>query len=104
MGCCASSPPFALPWHHPPAPGDIDSQLSFEYKVCYRVVPGLTFDVCQSGKLTDEVAAHLDPVRRAALFDRLRAGRAQVWMTGTEIAPFCDIQAEAAVWQVRGGV
>ncbi|MEO0906154.1 MAG: DNA replication/repair protein RecF [Pseudomonadota bacterium] len=53
--------------------------------------------------LLDEVAAHLDPVRRAALFDRLRAGRAQVWMTGTEIAPFCDIQAEAAVWQVRGG-
>ena len=53
--------------------------------------------------LLDEVAAHLDPVRRAALFGRLRAGRAQVWMTGTEIAPFCDIQAEAAVWQVRGG-
>ena len=33
--------------------------------------------------LLDEVAAHLDPVRRLALFDRL-AGRGQVWMTGTE--------------------
>ncbi len=33
--------------------------------------------------LLDEVAAHLDPVRRGALFDRL-AGRGQVWMTGTE--------------------
>ena len=37
--------------------------------------------------LLDEVAAHLDPVRRAALYDRL-AGRGQVWMTGTEAALF----------------
>ncbi|NIJ28580.1 DNA replication and repair protein RecF [Sphingomonas insulae] len=40
--------------------------------------------------LLDEVAAHLDPVRRAALFDRL-AGHGQVWMTGTEPALFADI-------------
>jgi DNA replication and repair protein RecF len=33
--------------------------------------------------LLDEVAAHLDPVRRTALFERL-AERGQVWMTGTE--------------------
>jgi DNA replication and repair protein RecF len=37
--------------------------------------------------LLDEVAAHLDPVRRAALFERL-AGKGQVWMTGTEPALF----------------
>ena len=37
--------------------------------------------------LLDEVAAHLDPVRRAALFDRL-SGMGQVWMTGTEPALF----------------
>lgn len=37
--------------------------------------------------LLDEVAAHLDPDRRAALFARL-AGRGQVWMTGTEAALF----------------
>ena len=37
--------------------------------------------------LLDEVAAHLDPERRAALFARL-AGRGQVWMTGTEPALF----------------
>lgn len=53
--------------------------------------------------LLDEVAAHLDPVRRAALFDRLRQGRAQVWMTGTELAPFEDIAAESAVWRVSAG-
>jgi DNA replication and repair protein RecF len=53
--------------------------------------------------LLDEVAAHLDPVRREALFDRLRAGSAQVWLTGTETAPFAAIAREAAVWEVSAG-
>ncbi|MFA7603243.1 MAG: DNA replication/repair protein RecF [Novosphingobium sp.] len=53
--------------------------------------------------LLDEVAAHLDPVRREALFDRLRAGAAQVWLTGTELAPFAAIEREAAVWRVSAG-
>jgi DNA replication and repair protein RecF len=53
--------------------------------------------------LLDEVAAHLDPARRAALFERLREGRAQAWLTGTELAPFTEIEAEAAVWRVSGG-
>lgn len=41
--------------------------------------------------LLDEVAAHLDPRRRSALFDRLSATDSQVWITGTEAAPFHDI-------------
>jgi DNA replication and repair protein RecF len=53
--------------------------------------------------LLDEVAAHLDPLRRKALFERLRAGKAQVWLTGTELAPFAAIEQEAAVWRVAGG-
>jgi len=53
--------------------------------------------------LLDEVAAHLDPVRREALFERLRAGQAQIWMTGTELAPFADIEGEAAIWRVSNG-
>jgi DNA replication and repair protein RecF len=53
--------------------------------------------------LLDEVAAHLDPLRREALFDRLRGGSSQVWLTGTELAPFEAIAGEAAVWEVRGG-
>ncbi|MFZ9396002.1 MAG: DNA replication/repair protein RecF [Erythrobacter sp.] len=53
--------------------------------------------------LLDEVAAHLDPVRRSALFERLRAGRAQVWLTGTELAPLEDIAGEAATWRVSAG-
>ncbi|MBV1918980.1 MAG: DNA replication and repair protein RecF, partial [Sphingomonadaceae bacterium] len=53
--------------------------------------------------LLDEVAAHLDPIRREALFDRLRDGKAQVWLTGTEPAPFSSIKGEIAVWKVTGG-
>jgi DNA replication and repair protein RecF len=53
--------------------------------------------------LLDEVAAHLDPVRRIELFNRLRSGKAQVWMTGTELAPFDAIRKEAAIWRVCGG-
>ena len=54
--------------------------------------------------LLDEVAAHLDPLRREALFGRLREGPAQVWMTGTELAPFAAIEREAAVWRVSAGL
>lgn len=38
--------------------------------------------------LLDEIAAHLDPSRRSALFEQLAATGAQVWMTGTEAALF----------------
>ncbi|MFZ4687633.1 MAG: DNA replication/repair protein RecF [Polymorphobacter sp.] len=41
--------------------------------------------------LLDEVAAHLDPLRRAALFERLAATGSQVWMTGTDSALFADV-------------
>jgi len=51
--------------------------------------------------LLDEVAAHLDPKRRAALFDRLK-GRGQVWMTATEAALFDGIE-EASRFHVRPG-
>jgi len=53
--------------------------------------------------LLDEVAAHLDPLRREALFDRLRASGTQVWLTGTEPEPFAAILGDAAVWRVAEG-
>ncbi|ANY20259.1 DNA replication and repair protein RecF [Tsuneonella dongtanensis] len=53
--------------------------------------------------LLDEVAAHLDPRRREALYERLAAGKTQVWFTGTELAPFAAIGGEATVWRVSGG-
>ena len=52
--------------------------------------------------LLDEVAAHLDPMRRSALFDRL-AGKGQVWMTGTEEALFEGLGAGATGLLVSGG-
>ena len=47
--------------------------------------------------LLDEIAAHLDPVRRDALFERLAGGGGQVWMTGTETGLFAGL-AQAASW------
>ncbi len=64
---------------------------------------GLLGDARPALLLLDEVAAHLDPLRREALFERLRAGNAQVWLTGTELAPFAAIAGEAAIWRVSGG-
>jgi DNA replication and repair protein RecF len=51
--------------------------------------------------LLDEVAAHLDPKRRAALFARLD-GRGQVWMTATEAALFEGIGAATRIHVVGG--
>ena len=52
--------------------------------------------------LLDEVAAHLDPDRRAALFARLGDTGAQVWMTGTEAALFDTIGPAAHLVAVPG--
>ena len=52
--------------------------------------------------LLDEVAAHLDPKRRAALFARLE-GRGQVWMTATEAALFDGIASSATRFHVEPG-
>jgi DNA replication and repair protein RecF len=54
--------------------------------------------------LLDEIAAHLDPRRRAALFAQLADGGGQVWMTGTEPAPFADIGAASRFEIDRGAV
>jgi DNA replication and repair protein RecF len=53
--------------------------------------------------LLDEVVAHLDPGRRAALYDALAALGAQVWMTGADPAAFGDIVGRAQVFEVRSG-
>ncbi|MGX7952127.1 DNA replication/repair protein RecF [Tsuneonella sp. HG249] len=53
--------------------------------------------------LLDEVAAHLDPIRRAVLYERLAGSGTQVWFTATETAPFDPIVGDAAVWRVAGG-
>lgn len=53
--------------------------------------------------LLDEIVAHLDPERRAALYDALTGLGAQVWMTGADPAAFGDIAGRAQVFVVRPG-
>lgn len=54
--------------------------------------------------LLDEVAAHLDPSRRAALFAQLETTGGQVWMTGTEPSLFAEIGGEATRLTVVDGL
>ena len=56
--------------------------------------------------LLDEVVAHLDPARRAALYDALSGLGAQVWMTGADPAAFAEVAEitdRAAQFLIRPG-
>ena len=50
--------------------------------------------------LLDEIVAHLDSVRRTALFEELLALGAQAWMTGTELSMFAPLNRHADVFDV----
>ncbi|WP_321395455.1 DNA replication/repair protein RecF [Emcibacter sp.] len=53
--------------------------------------------------LLDEVAAHLDELRRASLFDELWAIGSQVWMTGTDRSLFESLGDRAVMYRVDEG-
>ena len=53
--------------------------------------------------LLDEVAAHLDPSRRAALYNKLKTFGAQVWLSGADPAAFETIADCAMVLKVTPG-
>lgn len=53
--------------------------------------------------LLDEIAAHLDAERRAALFDEILALGAQAWMTGTDPAAFTALAGRATFARVEDG-
>lgn len=53
--------------------------------------------------LLDEVAAHLDAGRRAALFDEISALGAQAWMTGTGPELFAELGDRAQALEVSEG-
>ena len=59
---------------------------------------------CGPVLLLDEVVAHLDPVRRAALFAALTGLGVQVWMTGADPASFAEIAGEAEIFAVAPGL
>ena len=50
--------------------------------------------------LLDEVAAHLDPRRRAGLFEALEALPGQVWMTGADPDAFAQAGARTEVLRI----
>ena len=52
--------------------------------------------------LLDEIAAHLDVRRRAALFEEISALGAQAWMTGTDLSLFEN--AKAQIFHLEDGV
>ena len=53
--------------------------------------------------LLDEIAAHLDPGRRAALFDLVDALGGQAFMTGTDASLFSALGERAQYFTVSGG-
>jgi DNA replication and repair protein RecF len=53
--------------------------------------------------LLDEVVAHLDPTRRAALHCEIERLGAQVWMTGADAAAFSEAPATAQIFEVTPG-
>jgi DNA replication and repair protein RecF len=53
--------------------------------------------------LLDEIAAHLDPLRRAALFEEIVALGSQTWMSGTDPEPFAALGNRAQFHRVEEG-
>jgi len=53
--------------------------------------------------LLDEVAAHLDPVRRGALFDEIEALGLQAFLAGTDASLFAELKGRAQGFGVDAG-
>jgi DNA replication and repair protein RecF len=53
--------------------------------------------------LLDEIAAHLDARKRAALFAEIVALGAQAWMTGTDISTFSPLAGQAQFLRIEDG-
>jgi DNA replication and repair protein RecF len=53
--------------------------------------------------LLDEITAHLDEHRRAALFDEILRLKAQAWMTGTDDSAFTALEKNARFWRADDG-
>jgi DNA replication and repair protein RecF len=53
--------------------------------------------------LLDEIAAHLDINRRAALFEEILALDCQAWLTGTDRSLFAPLSERAAFFVIEAG-
>jgi DNA replication and repair protein RecF len=54
--------------------------------------------------LLDEVTAHLDGKRRAALFEEIVALGSQAWLTGTDRALFAELEGQGQFFSVADAV
>ena len=53
--------------------------------------------------ILDEITAHLDPLRRAALFDEIVALGSQAWMSGTDPDAFAGLAERGQFFRVEEG-
>ena len=75
--------------------------LTMEYKApYYRAWAAILMSYALAREQLD--AAHLDAVRRVALFEEIHSLKAQAWMTGTDLSLFDG--ADCQIFEVRDGV
>jgi len=53
--------------------------------------------------LLDEIAAHLDDLRREALFGEIETLGAQAWFTGTDREAFAPLRSKAQFFDIEDG-
>jgi len=53
--------------------------------------------------LLDEIVAHLDSIRRSALFEEILALGAQAWLTGTDLPVFGELSERAEIFSLSDG-
>ena len=89
--------------NRPAAEGSSGEQKALVLNLILAQVGRLAGQSAQPVLLLDEAPAHLDEVRRAALFDEIEALGLQAFMTGTERSLFAALEGRAQFVSVQGG-
>ncbi|MGH7018853.1 MAG: DNA replication/repair protein RecF [Brevundimonas sp.] len=89
--------------NRPAAEGSSGEQKALVLNLILAQVGRLAGQSAQPILLLDEAPAHLDEVRRAALFDEIEALGLQAFMTGTERGLFAALEGRAQFVSVSGG-
>lgn len=89
--------------NRPAAEGSSGEQKALVLNLILAQVGRLAGQKAQPVLLLDEAPAHLDEVRRAALFDEIEALGLQAFMTGTERSLFAALEGRAQFVSVSGG-
>ena len=89
--------------NRPAAEGSSGEQKALVLNLILAQVGRLAGQKAQPVLLLDEAPAHLDEVRRAALFDEIEALGLQAFMTGTERSLFAALEGRAQFVSVQGG-